>query len=211
MFRLFSVVEEVESEYNGTIQVVRDFSGVRILAGGVSQSGWLVKSVWNSALRKIKQYLPEAGDVLILGLGGGSVAGLVQNYWSKANVTGVDIDPVMVDLGRKYLGLGNVARLDVVIGDASRWVKKSAKDKCSFNLILVDLYEGGEMPKQFKTDKFIKDLVKICKKGGAITFNHLYSGGEREDAHAFEKALRGLFPTIIRVYPEANVVYVCFN
>lgn len=209
MFKLFNVIEKIDSEYNGTIQVIRDFSGTRILAGGVSQSGWLVKSVWNSALKKVKQYYPKVDNVLILGLGGGSVAGLAQNYWNEAVITGVDIDPIMVDLGKKYLGLDKVKKLKVEIDDATNWVTKTTKGKDRFDLILVDLYKGANIPKQFKEKEFIKNLIKICKSNGAIAFNHLYSKVEKEKAHGFERVLKELFPTVVRVYPEANVIYIC--
>ena len=53
MFKLFSIVEEKESPINGKIQIVRDLQGARIIVGGVSQSGWLVKSIWNKALKKV--------------------------------------------------------------------------------------------------------------------------------------------------------------
>lgn len=212
MFKLFKIVEEIDSPVNGKIQVVKDLQGARIVAGGVSQSGWLVKSVWDKALKKIQSANVKIQNVLILGLGGGSAAELVQKYWPEARITGVDIDPQMVSLGKKYLQLANLGNLEVVIADAGQFLASENRVKTEkFGLILVDLFQGNKIPAKFYTDSFIKLTKKMLLTGGVVAFNHLYSYSEKEAALKLQKKLRKNFVTLISVLPEANIVFLCFN
>lgn len=202
------VLERVESAHNGEIQVVRTLEGVRITVGGISQSGWLVRQVWQAAVAKIKKILPDAGRILILGLGGGSVAQLTEHYWPDSKKTGVDIDPIMVQLGRRYLGLGEVKNLKFEEADAFSWAKTSKK---KFDLVLVDLYKGDVIPAKFRTVTFFFSVAELVAPGGVAAFNHLYSPKEREMAAEFGRRLHKVFSGIVTITPEANIMYICWR
>lgn len=209
MFKLFSILEEVDSPVNGKVQVVRTLEGVRILVGGISQSGWLVKRVWEAALKKLHKDGFLAKDILILGLGGGSAAQLVYKYFPGARLTGVDIDPIMVSLGKKYLTLGKIKNLKIFNEDAYIWVDKQKEGE--FDLVLIDLYIGGEIPKKFRKERFIKSVFRLVKKGGVAVFNHLYSQKEQKDALKFGRILRQNCAAMVRVQPEANIIFLCYT
>lgn len=209
MFGLLKVLEERQSSFNGKIQVVKTLEGIRIVVGGVSQSGWLVRKVWDAALKKVHNDRPDIERILVLGLGGGSVARLIKRYWPGSEIIGIDIDPDMVELGKKYLGLGGVSNLKVFIEDATGWVDKN-KGK-SFDLVLVDLYKGAVIPKEFVQDSFLKKVVTLVKSGGVGAFNHLYSCMEKEEAEDLGRKLRKIFPVLISVKPEANIIYIGYK
>ncbi len=208
MWKLAETVEERTSPYNGNIKVIKGLEGTRIIVGGLSQSGWLVKKVWKDALKKIKKLKPDAKDILILGLGGGSIAELLQEYWPTSRKVGVDIDTEMVDLGRKYLGLDYVENLEVVIEEANSWIRKN---KQKFDLILVDLYQGGSIPKEFTEEKFMLSVKKTLKPDSVAAFNHLYSYVEKKDADEFRSKLGKIFHAMTVVTPEANIIYICHH
>lgn len=208
MIKLFGIIEEVQSEMNGKIQILGGLEGPRILVGGISQSGWLVKKIWESALKRIKKEKPVCASVLILGLGGGSSATLIPKYYKDAQITGLDIDPVIVDMGKKYLGLSEVQNMEVVIADARSWVKKS-KEK--YDLILIDLFQGTKIPDEFYQEEFLLDVQKLLKDDGIVAFNHLYSNLEKQDANRLLSTLRNVFIGIVSVQPEANIIFVCFQ
>ena len=92
---------------------------------------------------------------LILGLGGGTVAKLVRKKWPEAKITGVDIDPIMVELGEKYLGLREFD-VDTKIGDAFDYLIKYQSSAINhFDLIIADLYNGDKYPEKFETSAFL--------------------------------------------------------
>lgn len=209
MLKLYKILEEVESPVNGKIQVVKSFEGIRILAGGISQSGWLVRKIWDVALKKVKEEKASFKKVLILGLGAGSAAELVSHYFPDAEIIGVDKDPLMVNLGRKYLHLANIPKLKIVEADGAKFVGKAKKG--SFDLVLADIYVGSQIPYQFKAMPFLQSVEKILKPDGVACFNHLYSNIEKENAYKLHKKLRKIFPVITQVRPEANIVFICYK
>ena len=206
-------VDEVESKVSGKITVIKSFAfGTYLSAGNLTQSGGVVYDVWRSTLKKVKGKRQEIKDCLILGLGGGSAAKLVRKFWTEAKITGVDLDPVMIDLGKKYLGLDKLG-VDIKIGDAVDFVKKShiqnSKSKLKYDLILVDLYVGDEFPEKFETEVFLKLILKPLTDGGIVVFNRLYYGEKRAEAMRFLKTLEKVYKKVDVVYPEANIMFVC--
>ncbi|KKR69202.1 MAG: hypothetical protein UU12_C0046G0006, partial [Candidatus Woesebacteria bacterium GW2011_GWA2_40_7b] len=115
------ILEERESKYNGHLRVVKNIGlGTYIQAEGLTQSGGIVETIWKSTLKRIHKSLATNHKTLILGLGGGTVAKLIRKLWPKAKITGVDIDPLIVELGKKYLGMGKYD-VDIQIADALRF------------------------------------------------------------------------------------------
>ena len=212
------ILEERKSKYNGDIKVVKSLGyGTYIQVEGLTQSGGVVTDVWRTTLKKLRT--KEIKNCLILGLGGGSAAKLVRKYWPETKITGVDIDPVMVDLGRKYLGLDEQG-VTILISDAKGVCNKLSEKRKKFDLILVDLYVGDKVPEIFEENDFIKTISKLLPKDGIAVFNRLYQrswpssayyGEKRPQAMRFLKRLEKVFVSVDPVYPQANVMFLCYN
>jgi len=202
------VLEEVKSPINGKIKVVKNLAfGTHIQVENLTQSGGLVEDIWKQTLRQIPNTKYEIRNCLILGLGGGSAAKLVRKFWPEAKITGVDIDPVMVKMGRKYMGLDK-AEVDIQIQDALRFC-----ELCTMNyeLIIVDLYKGHEVPEKFQSENYIQLVRTVLASGGVAVFNRLYYGKKRPEAMKFGKKLEKVFSKVEYFYPEANVMFICYN
>jgi spermidine synthase len=210
MQKFFGKIEEIESPFNGKIQVLGSIEGPRIFVDGVLQSGRLMRSVWSTGISRIKRELKNADNVLILGLGAGSAAEVLNKHYPTAAITGLDIDPEMVNVGKKYLRLNSITNLKIVIDDAEDWVIKNAKKKSSkkFDLILIDLFHGERIPEKFYEEEFLNNVKKNLKKNGIVAFNHLYAFSDRPDASRLGSVLRKVFTKIITVTPEANIIYL---
>jgi spermidine synthase len=204
------VIEEIDSPINGRVSVVKSLAfGTYIQVGGLTQSGGIIKTIWNKTLSKVKNNnKTEFKKCLILGLGGGSLVEVVKFFYPNTRITAVDIDPIMVRLGKNHLNLDD-KKNKVVISDAGEFVKKSLK-KEKFDLVLVDLYLGDLFPEKFEEINFISDIKKILESDGIVIFNRLYYGKKRTQAVKFLKSLEDLFQKVEVVYPEANVMFVCY-
>lgn len=189
------ILEERKSKFNGDVRVVKSWGmGTYIQVNGLTQSGGIVESIWRQTLKKLRA--EEIESVLILGLGGGTVANLVGKHWPKTKITGIDIDPVMVELGKKYLGLTGV---HVKIQDAYDF------DSRGYDLVIVDLYKGDEFPKKFEENKFLKKLTN----NKLVIFNRLYYGDKKPEAVRFGNKLHKVFKKVKSFYPEANIMFLC--
>lgn len=195
------ILEERKSEFNSNIKVVRSLGfGTYIQVNNLTQSGGVVEEIWRSTLKNLRT--KETKNCLILGLGGGTVAKLIKKYWPNAKITGVEIDPVMVELGNRYLGLGD-SKAEIIIGDAFTYPLYAVR----YDLVIVDLYIGDEFPKKFEKEEFLKLLTK----NKLIIFNRLYFGEKRKEAVKFGNKLEKIFKKVEWFYPQANLMFFCYN
>lgn len=205
------ILEERESKFNGHLRVVRSFGlGTYIQADGLTQSGGIVESIWKQTLKKVKGKGQGVKNCLILGLGGGTVAKLIRKTWPHARIVGVDIDPVMIELGKRYLGLDQIG-VNIKIGDAKNFLDSliPIRDRNGFNLIIIDLYNGDQFPEKFATENYIQLARTVLASDGVAIFNRLYYGDKRSQAVRFGLKLEKIFPKVKWFYPEANLIYIC--
>lgn len=210
-------MEERESKYNGSLKVTKSLGfGTYIQAGGLTQSGGIVETIWKSTIKKVKsdkQSLPFDGKLmvkscLVIGLGGGTVVKLVKKNWPEVEIMGIDIDPIIVELGEKYLGLGQVD-VEIKIGDALELVKRLKMKGERFDLIVVDLYNGDKYPEKFETENYIQLVKTVLSNSGTAIFNRLYYGDKRPQAVKFGNKLKKIFSKVEWFYPEANLMLIC--
>lgn len=186
------IIEKRNSKYNGEIVVKKTLGlGTYLQVEGITQSGRIIESIWKPVLKKIKRSKKynknNINSILILGLGGGTVARLIRKYFPKSKVTGVEIDSTMVELGRKYLNLDKYS-VNIKIADANKFSLKG------YDLILIDTYFGS---------KFVNLVKKDISKGSIVAINQL------KPSENFEKDLKSSFSTVEVIKPLVNTVFVC--
>jgi spermidine synthase len=146
--------------------VVADGGRVELLVGGVVQS----IDIESAAGREYwPAMLPDRrpGRSLLLGAGGGTLAALLLRRFGRTRVIAVDDDPRVVALGRErfYLELPGV---EVVIADAFAFV---AACRGRFDYIAVDLFRGGERPRELLGRPFLRALTRLATPGATVAFN----------------------------------------
>jgi spermidine synthase len=141
--------------------------------------------------------------ILILGLGGGSVARLVRAMAPEAEIVGVELDAEVVRLARAHLDLDELG-VKVEIADALGWLEKSeaaagTRRENQFDVILEDVFIGtGD--RVYKPDW-------IPEPGYSLAFARLARGGifvsNTLDEHArVAKAMRSRFPALVSIETE---------
>lgn len=201
------ILEERSSKFNKNIRVVRSLGfGNYIQVNGLTQSGGVVEQIWKSTLKKIDNISKAwpnknlVNNILILGLGGGTLAKLLRKKYPNTKITGVEIDEVMIELGKKYLDLGKY-NVDIKIEDAKTFQLKK------YDLVIVDMYTGDNFPKEFESELFLKKLSKFP----TVVINRLYYGDKRPDTVRFGNKLEKVFKKVFWHYPVANLMFICSN
>lgn len=203
------VLEQFVSPINGEIKVEKIFGfGTVIRAGNLTQSGGIIYDIWKKTFKKVIRSSPTVHRALILGLAGGTLVKLIHKFWDGVKVIGVDVDPLMVEMGKKYLGLKE-SEVEIVISDATKFCKKQVKQKVKYDLIFIDMYNGDKYPAQFEEESFLRLILRLLTDDGIAVFNRLYYGEKRKLAVKFSSKLSKVFSSVDVVYPEANVMYVC--
>lgn len=192
-----TILEERESKFNGHLRVLKTWGmGTYIQAGGLTQSGGIVESIWRSTLRQLNHQPLAIKSCLILGLGGGTLAKLLRKKYPDAKITGVEIDPIMIELGKKYLDLDKYD-IDIKIQDAFKFLEKN---KYKYDLLIVDTYLG---------DKYVEFTGLHPAMAKITVFNRLYFGDKRPDTVRFGNKLEKIYKKVTWYYPEANLMFIC--
>jgi spermidine synthase len=183
------VVFSTRSSVNGEVVVKRDLLGLRVVAGGLTQSGGQVEIIWRRALRHLLDVKPRPwrpGRVLLLGLGAGTSADLVRRLWPKSRLVAVELDEVMIEIGKRFFSLAEMDNFTIRVTDAVDYVTSGAGAEGGvFDLILVDLYLGQTYPAGAETDLFLGRLREMVADGGEVIFNRLNYDGHRRATLAF--------------------------
>lgn len=156
------IVEEVKSKYSGklTVKKIWDWGWHYYVTTGVlSQSGGIISDLWKPVISSLKLQVSNP-KYLILGLATGTLAKMLKG----ADVTGYEIDPAMIIVGKKYFDLDKIPNLKIVNKDAKNFVG-------NFDVIFVDLYLGDKPPEFLYTNVFLK---KLAKSGKTVVINHLF-------------------------------------
>lgn len=130
-------------------------------------------------------------SVLVLGVAGGSVIKtLVNEIHFKGKITGVEIDPEIIEIANTYFNLNKIPNLTIFIEDAFEFVLKTNK---TFDLIIIDIFQDTTMP-NFLFEKFFIDRIgKLLKPGGFILFNTMLT--KQNDNSRNQKYINEFNPT----------------
>ncbi len=190
-----AVIYETNSPLSGPIRVV-DFHGERrLMIGDLVQSISLENPIGHKVWGRLSAYpLPkkEALSVLILGLGGATVAHVIAKKLNPTKIVGVEIDPVVVEVGRKYFGLDKIKNLTVVIEDARSFIKSNSQ---KYDYVIVDTYLGSVFPKALEGSFLLKKLRDTLSSGGVLVFNRIFRSSKPRLRLRFISLLEKIFGT----------------
>ena len=187
------LVTKYASDYNGAIEVRTEFGRPRVVVKGIPQSGGIVQDI----LKKGVDEFVKPKNFLLLGLGGGAILHEVRKRWPECKITAVDIDPVMIEVARKYFRVDEIENLEIVNDDAVGFVFNTSNDQMNkrskkfyentklqnneitkFDAILVDCYVGDQVPDKLESLEFLRNLQMLLSEGGKIVFNRIVSPKE---------------------------------
>jgi len=113
-------------------------------------------------------YPQAARKILMLGLGGGSIATYLGRFIPDAAITTVEIDPGVITAAKTYFGLRESERVRYLAGDGRVFL---TRDSERYDLILLDAYRGGYVPFHLLTREFYGLVKQRLAPGGAAAFN----------------------------------------
>src|SRR5262249_32318989 len=131
------------------------------------------QDVWDAMLPT-----ERPANLLILGLGGGTIAALAAARWGHLPITGVERDPAIARLALQEFGLAAAPHVQVIVADAFAYVRECRE---RFEAIAVDLYVAGKLAHGVLGGAFLRDISHLLTPEGTVSFN-LWRGPYLADA-----------------------------
>jgi spermidine synthase len=198
------LVDEDESLYQ-YIQVVEKGSVRRLyLNEGIAvHSVWrrdelLTGGVWDTFLAVPPLVGRPVEQVAILGNAGGTVARAYGRFFPQAHIDGVELDPAVSKIGRRYFGLGDNPRLDVHDADARPFLRRTDE---RYDVIIVDAYRPPYVPFYLATREFFELARERLRPGGVIALNVATVPDDHRLAEAIAATVGAEFPQVLSWQP----------
>jgi len=191
-----------ETSYYQYIGVVERPDGRRLLhlnEGVAVHSLWrpdsvLTGGVWDAFLALPPLLGRPLERVAILGNAGGTTARALGVYYPDANVDGVELDPAVSRVGRRYFGMGDNPRLTVHDADARPFLRST---DARYDLIVVDAYRQPYVPFYLATREFFRLVREHLRPGGVVALNVAAVPDDKRLVDAVGGTLAADFPQVL--------------
>ena len=150
---------------------------------------------------KEKELAGENMDILILGMGSGTYATQLSNYFDNINVEGVEIDDKITDLAHRYFQLPDETKVTTYDGRAYL----AATEK-KYDVIMVDAYQDITIPFQMSSVEFFTMVKEHLKENGVMVVNMNMYSDELDSSDATINTY--LADTISSVFENVKIVDV---
>ncbi len=204
------ILYEGTSEYT-TLQVREKRGAISLISGNKHvQSSYrpgrrLLGTVWDYFLLA-PLFAPkpdEVEDVCILGLGVGVAVKLLNRVYQIERIVGVEVDKVVVSLGRRFFNLDD-SNLEVCVQDAAEYVRKTPR---KFDLILIDTFKDDEIDPRCSCLEFYLNVIKLLKPEGIVLVNRANTKKQEKTNKEFLLEFPRLFAQCYALRVKNNIFY----
>lgn len=201
---------EKESAYN-YIQVVREGSRVSLMLNeghavhsiydpnnpltGGPWDYWLVAPYFN------KDFKPsDMKGMAMIGSAAGTAAHLYSVVYPTVHVDGVEIDPEIVDVGRRFFDLGSLTNTTTHEQDGRTYLQTEGENK-KWTVVGIDAYRQPYIPFHLTTKEFFQEVSDHLTPDGVAMINAGRTGSDT-------RLVDALANTMLQVYPNVYVIDV---
>jgi spermidine synthase len=130
--------------------------------------------------------------IAIVGLAGGTLARQYTAAYGPIAIDGVEIDPAIVDVGRKYFGMDET-NLNVYPGDGRTFMRTTQQ---TYDVVMVDAFQQPYMPFHLTTREFLEEIKARLSPSGVVTFTTGHTCTDYRLVQAFVNTLSQVFPSV---------------
>ncbi|MTG97818.1 MULTISPECIES: spermidine synthase [Myroides] len=197
-------IKKTNSKINNQLEVTWHKGELNLDSTNTNYSYGNLEKVLRDGLKFIGSHkIKEMNHILVLGLGAGSIVDTLRNYINyQENIISVEIDPIVIHLGKKYFNLKKLTHKHTIVEmDAFEYVLRSQE---TFDLIVIDIFQDYTMPSFLFEDYFVSHLKELLSVNGFILFNTIIlDEHHRKRNNAFLQMFeKEMYST--RIYPKSQ-------
>jgi spermidine synthase len=165
--------------------------------------------VYTQCMMGFTLFHPQPENMLMIGLGGGSLAKFVYHRLPQVQTTVIEINPQIVAIARDHFFVpADDARLQVVIAEGGEFVANHPR---SADILMVDGFDDGRQVPSLCSQDFYDDAREALKRNGVLVVNLLSRDRAVQDyIHRIEDSFAGRVATVM-AEPFGNLIVFAFK
>ncbi len=133
----------------------------------------------------------------MIGLAGGTVPKQYTRFFGPIPIDGVEIDPEIVEVGRRYFEMTE-PNLHVVIADGRAFLARTDR---RYTVVGVDAYRLPYIPWHMTTVEFFQEVRDHLTEEGIVAVNVGHTPGD-------DRLVQALAATLLQVFPSVHAIDV---
>ena len=126
---------------------------------------------YTRAMMAFLLFAPAPREILMVGLGGGSIARFVHERLPRTRITAIELNPKVLAAARTYFGLPlEDRRLKVIVGDGAEHVP-AYRGAC--DVVLLDAFDNLRSVRSLATAGFYATCRAALRPGGLFVVNFI--------------------------------------
>ncbi|WP_377110581.1 spermidine synthase [Pseudoalteromonas sp. R86517] len=150
-------------------------------------------------------------NVLIIGLGGGTLSNVIHALYPAAKIHNVEIDPAVLKVARDYFNFIETDNVTSSVQDGRIFIKRAAIKKQKYDWIILDAFNGDYIPEHLLTKEFFEEVKSVLAEGGVIAANTFSSSKLYEHESATYHAVFGDFINVSRANRSNRIILAGVN
>ena len=111
----------------------------------------------------------QPNELLLIGSAAGTVPALFTNIYGPIPITGVELDPQVIEVGRTYFAM-NQPNLSAIAADGRHWLAQQPASS-QWDLIAIDAYRPPYIPFHLTTQEFFQLVRLHLADDGVLAIN----------------------------------------
>lgn len=138
-------------------------------------------------------FRPQPKNVLVIGLGGGSIPKRLWRDYPGMTIDVAELDPMVVEVAKRFFDVREEPRLRITAQDGRIFLRTT---RLRFDMIIVDAYFAESIPFHLTTREFVELAKSRLAPGGVIVSNII---GALEGPRS--ALFRAMYKTFAEVFP----------
>jgi spermidine synthase len=154
-------------------------------------------------------FVPRPRHILMVGLGGGSMARFCHRHFPASRITVLELRADVIALREQFLVPPDDARFRVIHADAADWMARMAREgKAIADVIVADGFDEAGLPPGLSSRPFYEDCRRLLLPHGVLAAN-VFSYDPRHDAvlDALDRAFDGRSCRLDKVAGNNRIVF----
>ncbi|GAB6070978.1 hypothetical protein JCM30760_20750 [Thiomicrorhabdus hydrogeniphila] len=135
----------------------------------------IVERILNFAQQRQVKNQQQTLRVLMLGMGGGSIAHHLFHTLPNIQLTVVELRQAVIDCAYHYFQLPNEPEIDVVCEDAITFMADNVTNNAqAYDVIIVDIFDAHGLPSELSDKQFQNNILQNINLPGLVIYNLWY-------------------------------------